>query len=82
MGDLQGLAKRWTLGCGNSPPVARGSQEAGFTQLIDHSLAQPCTGMSRWTLGCVNLLPATGGSQEVGFTEPRAHHRYVKKVEG
>ena len=30
---LQGSAKRWAPGCVNSPPTARGSQEAGFTQL-------------------------------------------------
>ena len=29
---IQGLVKRWALGCVNSPPAARGSQEAGFTQ--------------------------------------------------
>ena len=29
---LQGSAKRWALGCVNSHPAARGSQEAGFTQ--------------------------------------------------
>ena len=38
---VTGSAKRWTLGCVNSLPVARGSQEAGFTQpraylLADH----------------------------------------------
>ena len=29
--DLQGWAKEWSLGCVNSRPEARGSQEAGFT---------------------------------------------------
>ena len=41
---VQGWAKDWSLGCVNSPPPkVRGSQEAGFTQSRDHSLAQPCT---------------------------------------
>ena len=31
-GSIQGSAKRWALGCVNSRPAARGSQEAGFTQ--------------------------------------------------
>ena len=39
---VQGSAKEWSLGCVNSPPAARGSQEAGFTQPRDHSLAQAC----------------------------------------
>ena len=43
---LQGWAKEWSLGCVNSRPAARGSQEAGFTQPRDHSFAQPCI-MSR-----------------------------------
>ena len=34
---------RWSLGCVNSLPAARGSQEAGFTQPRVHSFAQPCT---------------------------------------
>ena len=37
-----GWAKEWCLGCVNSRPAARGSQEAGFTQPRDHSFAQPC----------------------------------------
>ena len=40
---VQGSAKRRALGCVNSPPAARGSQEAGFTQPRDHLLADPCT---------------------------------------
>ena len=40
---VQGWAKRWDLGCVNSPPAARWSQEAGFTQPRDHSFAQPCS---------------------------------------
>ena len=40
--ELQGWAKEWSLGCVSSRPAARGSQEAGFTQPRDHSLAQPC----------------------------------------
>ena len=39
---LQGSAKRWALGCVNMPPVARGSQEARFTQPRAHLLADPC----------------------------------------
>ena len=39
---LQGWAKEWSLGCVNSLPAARRSQEAGFTQPRDHSLAQAC----------------------------------------
>ena len=40
---LQGWAKEWALGCVNSPPLARESQEAGVTQPRAHSFAQPCT---------------------------------------
>ena len=39
---LQGSAKRWALGCVNSSPAARGSQEAVFTQPRAHLLAYPC----------------------------------------
>ena len=39
---VQGWAKEWSLGCVNSRPAARGSQEAGFTQPRDHSFAQHC----------------------------------------
>ena len=41
--SIQGWAKEWSLGCVNSCPAARGSQEAGFTQPRDHSFAQPGT---------------------------------------
>ena len=41
--QLQGWAKEWDLGCVNSPPAARGCQEAGYTQPRAHSFAQPCT---------------------------------------
>ena len=44
---VQGSAKRWALGCVNSPPAARESQEAGFTQPRVHSVAHPCTDMSK-----------------------------------
>ena len=44
---LQRWAKEWALGCVNSPPAARGSQEAGFTQPRAHSFAQPCTAAKR-----------------------------------
>ena len=40
--DIHGLAKRWSLGCVNLLPAARGNQEAGFTQPRDHLLADPC----------------------------------------
>ena len=36
--NLQGSAKRLALGCVNSRPAARGSQEAGFTQPYSPSL--------------------------------------------
>ena len=39
--QLQGRAKEWALGCVNSPPAARGSQEAGFTQPRANSFAKP-----------------------------------------
>ena len=39
---IQGWAKEWALGCVNSPPAPRGSQEAGFTQPRAHSFAHPC----------------------------------------
>ena len=41
--DVQGWAKEWSLGCVNLHPTARGSQEAGFKQPRDHSVAEPCT---------------------------------------
>ena len=37
-GSVQGWAKEWSLGCVNSRPVYRGSQEARFTQPREHSL--------------------------------------------
>ena len=37
-----GSAEKYALGCVNSPSVARGSQEAGFTQPRVHLLADPC----------------------------------------
>ena len=40
---IQGWAKELFLGCVNSPPAARGSQEAGFTQPRDHYFTQLCT---------------------------------------
>ena len=39
---VQRSAKGWSLGCVNSPPATRGSQDAGFTQPRVHSLAHPC----------------------------------------
>ena len=39
--QVQGSAKRWALGCVNLRPVARGSQEAGFTQPRAHLIASP-----------------------------------------
>ena len=36
---VHGSAKEWSLGCDNSRPAARGSQETGFTQPMDHSFA-------------------------------------------
>ena len=39
---VQGWAKEWSLGCVNSRPAARGSQEEKFTHPRDHSFAQPC----------------------------------------
>ena len=40
---IQDWAKEWSLGCVNSRPAARGSEEAGFTQPRVHFLAQTCT---------------------------------------
>ena len=40
--SVQGWAKERALGYVNSPPAARRSQEAGFTQPRAHSFAQPC----------------------------------------
>ena len=42
---VQGWGKKWSLGCVNSRHAARGSQEVGFTQPRDNSLAQPCINM-------------------------------------
>ena len=40
--NVQGSAKRWSLGCVNLPPVVRRSQEPGFTQPRDLLIADPC----------------------------------------
>ena len=40
--NLLGSAKRWSLGCMNLLPVAKGSQEVEFTQPRAHFLADPC----------------------------------------
>ena len=40
---VQSWAMRWALGCVNSCPVARGNQEAGFTQPRAHLIAHLCT---------------------------------------
>ena len=40
---IQGSAERWALGCVNSCPMARGSQEVGFTQPRAHLFVDPCT---------------------------------------
>ena len=40
--SVKSSAKEWTLGCVNSHPARRGSQEAGFTQPREHSLPEPC----------------------------------------
>ena len=40
---IQGSAKRWAVGCVNSLPAARGSQEADVTKPRVHLLADPCT---------------------------------------
>ena len=40
--SIQGLTKRWSLGCVNSRPAARGSQDVGIVQLRDPFLADPC----------------------------------------
>ena len=40
---VQSRDVRWALGCVNPRPAARGSQEAGFTQPRDHTLAGPCS---------------------------------------
>ena len=70
---LQGSAERWSLGCVNTRPVARGSREAGFTQpmvAMVHFLADPCTSRcqtsrthSPWFL----LLHATHCARERGM---------------
>ena len=55
---IQGWAKEWSLGCVNSRPAARRSQEAVFTQPRDHSFAQTFT-IHEVTSGraVVSLLP-------------------------
>ena len=40
--EAQSWAKEGALGCMNSPPVARWSQEAEFTQPMAISFVQPC----------------------------------------
>ena len=40
---IQSWAIRWALGCVNSHPAARGSQEVGFTQPRAHLIAHRCT---------------------------------------
>ena len=38
--NVHGWAREWSLGCVNSLPAARGSQEVGFMQPRDHSFAR------------------------------------------
>ena len=59
---LQGSAKRWALGCVNSPPpAARGSQEAGFTQPRVHLLANPCIVVVYWSNARKTVLETEDG---------------------
>ena len=39
---VQSLAIKWSLGCVNSFPAARGSYEVGFMQPRDHLVAHLC----------------------------------------
>ena len=55
--NIQGWAKEWSLGCVNSRPVARGSQEAGFTQPRDHSFSQRCTNHQKCAICPLLLAP-------------------------
>ena len=52
----QGSAKRRALGCVNSPPAARGSQEAGFTQPRTHLIADPCNDFCTSFVGMTEIL--------------------------
>ena len=60
---VQGSTKKWSLGCVNSRPAARGSQEAGFMQPRDLSFAQPCNAMQQQQqlLCVVNAIFREGG---------------------
>ena len=40
--SAQGSAEEWSLGCVKPAPAARESQDAGITQPMGHSLADPC----------------------------------------
>ena len=40
---IQQSAKEWSLGCVKRALAVRGGQDAGITQIRDHSLADPCT---------------------------------------
>ena len=44
---IQESAKEWTLSCVKRAAAARGSQDTGITQPMDHSLADPCTRLRR-----------------------------------
>ena len=58
----QESAKRWALGCVNSPPpTARGSQEAGFTQSMTHLFTDPCR--EHKFLHCLTVLRCKHGSR-------------------
>ena len=39
--SIQASAQKWSIGCVKCAPVARGGQDAGFTQPRDHSYADP-----------------------------------------
>ena len=50
---VQGSAKRWALGCVNSPsPHGQRIQEAGITQPRAHLLADPCTNVDLFSIVC------------------------------
>ena len=69
---IQGSVKRFALGCVNSPPSARGSQESGFTQPKAHLLADPCT----YNSGPSGTVPLRVFAGEMGVVLSAARLRF------
>ena len=62
---VQGSAKRWSLGCVNLPPAARGSLEAEITQPRATLLADPCS--KRLPPSTMTALPDARTAEDGGL---------------